>query len=74
MNKMQLLEYVMVRLYCNGTTSKEATIILQDKMGYTLKDMEQVDKEIVTPNWPADHTKKQSLEYCSKKIMEYEMQ
>ena len=74
MNKMQLLEYIMLRLYVNHTTSLEATVILEEKMGYTHEDMEQVDKEIVSKEWPESDSPEQSMQHCNKRMMEYEMQ
>jgi len=74
MNRMQLLEYIMLRLYVNHVTSREATIILLDKMGYTDKDMDQVDREIVSKEWPESDSPEQSMEHCNKRMMEYEMQ
>ena len=74
MNKMQLLEYVLMRLYVSGTSPYEAHFILQVKMGYTSKDMDQVEKEIVSKEWPDSHTPEEALTYSNKRILEYEMQ
>ena len=71
---MQLLEYILLRLYANRTSSEEAMFILIKRMGYTKEDMNQIDREIISKEWKHSDTSKESIEFRHKRMMEYEMQ
>ena len=67
---MELLEYILCRLYINGNDPIKSTYILA-VLGYTKEDIDEVDEKIVQPNWP--DSLEDSMTYSKNKVQEYEV-